>query len=605
MMPDLDISRGEAGALRLHNNYPPVRGAGAIVGIIDMGVDYTHPDFRHADGSSRILYLWDQNAPAPAYGGVPYGRAYTKAELDVALSSSILLHGDSEAHGTHVCGIAAGNGNASLGWYTGIAPDADIIVVAARSQRALVPESVPVFDACTFIVEWAKSLRRPVAINLSLGWNSGGHSGETLLETGLDNLVRQPGVVIVKAAGNEQELRIHAGGNFTPEPLTPGQTIELEMVVEDNNSLDDLIELWYDDEDRISVALKPPGSSPLDFVTPHTDRQFHTPAGNDVHVSFQHDEDAGDTMAEITLTHGEAAFMQPGTWKLLLRADQISKQGGRFDAWIERTVRGPFSREQTRFSAASADNTRTVSIPGNGRRIITVGSYITRSLGGFSLSDGHIASSSSRGPTRYGMQKPEIAAPGEGIVSARSSQSGAPPYLSSWYTIMGGTSMAAPHVTGAAALILSLRPDLTCEQVKQILQQTARRNGLAASAPDSAWGAGKLDVFAAAGKAFTVQFPRISNVSIGGGKVSWQTDLPTTSAVRYHQNRRRLQLGKNPGSQADFARSTNHTMDLSGLDPGTYYCEILAFTEDNLSFTDDNEGSFYELTIAGRMRMES
>jgi subtilisin family serine protease len=595
MMPELDISRGEAGALRLHNNAPPVRGAGAIVGIIDMGVDYTHLDFRHADGSSRILYLWDQNAPEPAYGGVPYGHAYTKAELDVALSSSILLHSDTEAHGTHVCGIAAGNGNASLGWYTGIAPDADIIVVAARAQRALVPESVPVFDACTFIVEKAKALRRPVAINLSLGWNSGGHSGETLLETGLDNLVRQPGVVVVKAAGNEQELRIHAGGNFTPEPSTSGQTIELEVVVEDNNSLDDLIELWYDDEDQISVAVKPPGSPPLPFVTPYTDQQFRTPAGNDVHVGFQHDADAGDAMAEITLTRGDAAFMQPGTWKVLLRPDQI--KGGRFDAWIERTVRGAFVREQTRFSAASADNTRTVSIPGNGRRIITVGSYVTRALGGFSLSDGHVASSSSRGPTRYGMQKPEIAAPGEGIVSARSSQSGAPPFGSTWYTIMGGTSMAAPHVTGASALVLSLRPDLTCEQVKQILQQTARRNGLAASAPDSAWGAGKLDAFAAAAKAFTVQFPRISNVSVGGGKISWQTDLPTTSAVRYHTNRRRLQLGKDPGSQADFTRGTNHTMDLSGLEPGTYYCEILAYTEDNLSSTDDNDGSFYELTI--------
>jgi Subtilase family len=402
-------------------------------------------------------------------------------------------------------------------------------------------------------------------------------------------------------------LRIHAGGNFIPEPLTPGQTIELDVVVEDNNSLDDLIELWYDDTDQISVALKPPGSPQLPFVKPGTYQQFRTPAGNDVHIGFYHDEDAGDTMAEITLTHGEAAFMQPGFWKLVLQGDQISKEGGRFDAWIERTVRGPFSREQTRFSAASADNSRTVSIPGNGRRIITVGSYITRSLGGVSLSDGHIASSSSRGPTRYGMQKPEIAAPGEGIVSARSSLSRAPHYPSSYYTIMGGTSMAAPHVTGAAALILSIRPDLTCEQVKQILQQTARRNGLAASAPDSAWGAGKLDAFAAVDKAFRAQFPRISNVSISGGKISWQTDLPTTSAVRYHKIRRRLQLGKNPGSQADFARSTDHTMDLSlsDIDPGTYYCEILAFTADNLSSTDDNEGSFYELTIPGRIHLES
>jgi subtilisin family serine protease len=137
------------------------------------------------------------------------------------------------------------------------------------------------------------------------------------------------------------------------------------------------------------------------------------------------------------------------------------------------------------------------------------------------------------------MQKPEMAAPGKDIVAARSSQSSTPPYPSNWwYTIMRGTSMAAPHVTGATALILSVRPDVTCEQVKEILMQTARRDGLAVSALDSAWGAGKLHTRAALVKAVTVQSPCISNVSVGGGKVSWQTDIITTSGVRYHTNKR-------------------------------------------------------------------
>jgi subtilisin family serine protease len=199
------------------------------------------------------------------------------------------------------------------------------------------------------------------------------------------------------------------------------------------------------------------------------------------------------------------------------------------------------------------------------------------------------------------MQKPEIAAPGDGIVAARSYQSDPRfyvPYIHNWwYTVMGGTSMAAPHVTGAAALILSVRPDLTCEQVKQILMQTARRDGLAVNAPDSAWGAGKLDIRAAVDKALRVQFPRISNVSVSEGKLSWQTDRPTTSAVRYHRNPRRLELGKNPGSQTDFELRTDHTMALSGLYANTYFCEILAYTKDNLLTVDDNGGLFYTVVI--------
>jgi subtilisin family serine protease len=594
MVPDLDLSRAETHVLPLHNGYLPMSGAGVIVGIIDSGIDYTHPDFLHADGSSRILYLWDQNAPAPTYGGVPYGHLYTKADLDAALYSATPLRGDPDAHGTHVSGIAAGNGHASYGVFTGIAPEADLIVVASSTdERTTLGRSVRIFEAFTNIVSWANSLGRPVAINQSQGMNGGGHSGETLMETGMDNLARQPGVVIVKSAGNEQELRIHAGGQ-----IAQGQMIELGLSVQDNNSLDDILEIWSDDEDKISVAVQPPGSPPLDFVTPGNDQQFQTPAGNSVSVDFDLDMDGtGDTLVTIILTCGQAPFIQPGTWKLLLRGDLI--RVGRFDAWIERTARDqPSMPEQTRFTEASADGTRTISIPGTARRVITVGSYITRPRLTSPFSTGQISAFSGRGPTRYGMQKPEIAAPGEGIVAARSSQSVAEPFSTWWsYTAMAGTSMAAPHVTGAAALILSVRPDLICEQVKQVLMQTARRDELTVSAPDSIWGAGKLDILAAVSKALTVRFPRVSNVSVSAGELRWQTDLPTTSAVRYHTNQRRLQLGKNLGSKTDLVLRTDHTMALTGVPADTYYCEILAYTEDNLFTRDDNGGLFYTVVI--------
>jgi subtilisin family serine protease len=248
MVKELDISSVETGAVLLHQNQFPVRGQGSLVGIIDTGIDYTHPDFRNAEGSSRILALWDQGAPAPVHGGVPYGRSYTKAELDFALQSSIPLHGDIGAHGTHVAGIASGNGAGSLGWFTGIAPESGLIVVATRPDPdgKTLGRSAGVFEAFTYIVAWARFFGLPVAINLSQGMNGGGHCGETVLETGLNDLARQAGVVIVKSAGNEQEWRIHAGGQ-----LTQGQTVEVGLLVPSNDVHNDVLEVWHDGNVRV------------------------------------------------------------------------------------------------------------------------------------------------------------------------------------------------------------------------------------------------------------------------------------------------------------------------------------------------------------------
>jgi subtilisin family serine protease len=592
MVRELNVSRIETRAETVHVLDPTVRGKGALVAIIDGGIDYTHPDFRHDDGSSRILFLWDQGAP-PLTGnpGVLYGREFRKEDLDAALDSGGLVHRDSEGHGTHVAGIAASNGRARNGEFTGLAPEADLIVVALRTEEGVsLGRSGRAVDAFAYVVSRAQELDRPVAINLSQGMNGGGHSGETVLETGLDNLARQPAVAIIKSAGNEQEWRIHAGGN-----IAKGETVTLEISVGDNHVNDDVLEVWYDGGDDISLALQPPGSAPLAFVAPGQQQDFVTHPGNQLSIDFDLDaDDTGDTLATIFLSRGNASFVQPGTWKVLLRGDAI--KSGRYDAWIERTSRKR-SGAQTRFVSNSADNTRTISIPGTARHLITVGSYVTRTTPGSSLPLGEVSSFSSRGPTRYGFQKPDITAPGDIIVSTLSSQSSEVPNPDHHYTPMAGTSMAAPHVTGAAALVLSLRPSLNCEQVRQILTSTARHDGLAASAPDNAWGSGKLDVEAAIARTRTAHFPLISNVVISGPTLSWKTDAPTTSAVRFHTHQRKLELGKALNSRTDLMLRTDHSLTLDDLDSGTYYCEILAFASSNLVTTDDRDGAFYVVEV--------
>lgn len=240
--------------------------------------------------------------------------------------------------------------------------------------------------------------------------------------------------------------------------------------------------------------------------------------------------------------------------------------------------------------------TCTISIPGTARRIITVGSYVTRFNSDTAV--GGLSRFSSRGPSRYGLRKPEIAAPGETIASVLSAASSDPPFVPG-YMLMPGTSMAAPHVTGVAALLLQINPQFTCEQVKQLLARAARRDGAAASAPDDSWGDGRLTAQQAVNLARTVRFPVVSDGAVNGTVISWTTDIPTTGAVRFNTVQRRIALGRALGSRASLAPATQHSIDLQGLPADTYHCEILAFTPspDEWLTLEDNQGQHFAVTV--------
>ena len=593
MQDELDRSLEESRVDRLHEAAPALRGEGVVVGIVDSGIDFTHPAFRRADGSSRILHLWDQGAVPDGGGSVPFGREFDRQLIDEALQLerdggdpfSLVPHRDSGGHGTHVAGIAAGSATGSDA-LVGVAPDADLIVVvpAIEGGQSLT-RSVRVFEGFRYVLDRAAG--RPVSINQSQGMNGGGHSGETVLETGLDTLARRPGVVIVKSAGNEQQQRIHAGGQ-----IDAGETVVLKLEVAGNNRFSDFIELWHDGADSFALAVEPPGSDPLPFIESGGFGDQGTSAGNRVEIESDLDaDDTGDTRTTLILSRDSAAFIQPGTWRLHLRGDIVVD--GRYDLWIERTARsGPFAGEQTRFRSRSNDPTRTISTPGTARRIVTVGSYVSRSDVSSALL-GRISMFSSRGPTRYGLRKPELVAPGELIEAARSSESAG----TGLHILKRGTSMAAPHVAGVAALILEVRPELTCEQVKQVLMATTRRNGAAGSAPDDTWGSGRLDAEAAIELARRIQFPEIQAVRIEGTTVVVETEEPATAAVRFSTHQRRMQLGRASGSRVSLALATEHTLELDDLAPGLYFFEVLVFDEENFWSEDDLDGNLHTMLV--------
>ena len=483
MRTELDVSMPATRANLVHAGPPARRGAGVIVGVIDSGIDWRHGCFRHADGRSRILRIWDQRL-APVAGesspaGFGYGVEYTQAQIDAHLLGAApavpVRHDDTNGHGTHVAGIAAGNGSPAgdgrpAFTFVGMAPQADIVIVANSIGADSLGDSANTLDGASWIFSVAASLGKACVINQSQGDYIGPHDGTSLLERGIDTLLRTKGRAMVKSAGNAAQDDAHAMGS-----VPPGGILNMPMRVGAADGTDDTVDIWYEGADRFGFAIVPPGGAASAQVLPASTTTLTLPNGNRVFVdSTLNNPFNRDNRIFVRLQRGTRPAIQAGVW--VLRLHGLTVSAGTAHAWIQRG-NGP------RFLAPVVSNRSTISIPGTGRRIITVGSYVTKGVGVGGLSD-----FSSRGPARDGRTKPEISAPGQEITSALSGASGPDQYVE-----MSGTSMAAPHVTGAVALMLERTKSATVASLRNRLTQHAVADGLTGATPNADWGFGKLD----------------------------------------------------------------------------------------------------------------
>ena len=472
----------------------PGDGRGALIGIIDSGFDLTHPCFLDTRGRTRILAAWDQSnlagsagAPPPAFG---YGVEYTAATIDghVAAQRVVIVknHEGAGAHGTYVAGIAAGGGGPH-GAYQGVAPEAHLILVTYRNDVP-VGGSAYVLDAIDYIRQHARASGRPVVINLSQGDNLGAHDGTSLLERAIDHVTEEGRTLVVVSAGNERggpachhaQGKVEQGGELALSfalKACPGCGVD-----------GDAIELWYGGCDYFAVALQAPGGERSDFVEPGGgDVVIEFPGGNRARVRSQTGHPTnGDNCVAIILERSEA--WGAGPWQLILRGDRV--ECGDFDAWADR----PNAVTVIDFRSQQSDAS-TITLPGNSRRAITVGGFISRPATCESAGEvrGDFAPGSSVGPTRDGRIKPDLTAPSTLVMAPRVRKGGRPPC----YDLRSGTSMAAPHVTGVIALLWSIWPGLGAEQIRGALLSTARADAFTGVTPNTSWGQGKLDAGAA------------------------------------------------------------------------------------------------------------
>jgi subtilisin family serine protease len=439
-------------------------GDGVVVGIIDYGCDFAHLNFRNPDGTTRIEAIWDQSGTMEAQGTVQYGRVYSKAAIDAALHSAepygtLGYNPDPRhegMHGTHVMDIAAGSGRGS--GVPGVAPKATIIFVqlstddipwtGEASLSTKLGDSVHLVEALDWIFRTAGN--RPCVVNVSLGTNGGPHDGSTPFEQALDALVAAaPNRAVVIAAANAYADHIHAMGT-----VAQSQAFDLNWVIPRTGPGPNEMEIWYGGADEFEVELlDDKGTS---FGTVALDKSARVNDDNGKTLVFishrKSDPLNGDNVIGVYLE----GSLQQKSWTMRLHGKATAAHGD-FHAWIERN-----DAVQTLFQGSAVVDSHTLGSLSCGYSSIVVSSY-----------DAHYQSTpiswfSSAGPTRDGRNKPEISAPGQDVIAARSA-------TSNGVILKSGTSMAAPAVTGAIAVMLSeAQVAMTADEIRDAVIAAAR-----------------------------------------------------------------------------------------------------------------------------------
>lgn len=529
--PSLNRTIEETGARAdlLPAGHAGAGGTGVVVGVVDFGCDFAHRNLKSADGRTRLLALWDQNASPTPSSPFGFGRVYTPGEINAALKRpdpyAALGYGPEPdrpgeppgRHGTHVCDIAVGNGLGSGA--PGVAPNADLIFVELASTDTpwqgtevvgrSFGDSVQLLEAVRFIFDTAGE--RPCVVNLSLGTNGGPHDGTMLVEDGLDRLVKAaPNRAIVIAASNSFADGIHAEGT-----VPAGQEVELKWQVPADDFTHNEMEIWYPGPARLSLALVAPDGTSLGTVAPGAQASVEQ-AGKVTLFAANRlaDPNNGHNMIGIFLEQGVSG----GEWRVRLLAEPEHEAA--YHAWIERDDQSP-----SQF-APPLNNSHTLGSVSCGHESIAVGSY-----------DAHkgtvpLSFFSSAGPTRDGRQKPELSAPGHDVLAAHSR-------TLTKVVRKSGTSMASPAVTGIVALLLaearSRGRSLNIGQIREILMASARKNPPpAGGAWDPRYGFGRISA-----KDVVAAVMRLGAASGSGGSRRGRPGRPVTTAVRRAAPRRR------------------------------------------------------------------
>ena len=526
-------------------------GRGVVVGVQDIGFDLTHPNFYSTDMSRyRIKALWDQLSRDTIGSTLYVGRDYVGREALLELGHPI--DGETQTHGTHTAGIAAGSGaegNGDVSPYRGMACDADLVLVdnAADNASLIDPKDYYKFTYATdalgfkYIFDYAERMHQPCVINFSEGSSQDFHGYDQLYYELLAKLIG-PGRIIVSSAGNDGARNSYIHKNIGKErsgafimgnekrfscTAKSKQTFIFRISVYDNVASPQIVDI-----STVNVCNAQDSLLTDSLLVGGKKYKWRV-------LAYPNSYDTSETAYDFQLSSPSKLGDSP----------QVSLQVMGRDADIELYRMSGYMFPHSLDPVLDAGDCRyTIFSPSSSPDVICVGSTSYRTqfvnyLGEKKVYDsgqkGIRSSFSAMGPTLDGRIKPDVMAPGQNIISSYSTFFINNPknvnasvksdvrhfeYNGRVYAwnANAGTSMSAPVVTGAIALWLQADPTLTPADCLEIFAKTCSHYDTSLSYPNNLYGYGQIDV--AAGLREVLRRKALGINTIGQKKVSEQYD---------------------------------------------------------------------------------
>lgn len=508
-------------------------GKGVLIGFLDSGIDCTHPAFRHADGTTRIVRLWDQGDTAGVPPeGLSYGSEYTEEAINRVLFGGTDTAGaprsgssgapdrdaapwipgtDPTGHGTAVAGIACGSADEREG-FTGAAPESAIAFVRLKPAKQYlrdyfrIPEDAVAYQendlmvGVRYLLDCARNLKMPLVICLSLGTSQGGHTGNTPLENVLESASEVPGVCAAAGTGNETGLAHHASGKLPSSGSEGAADIEL-LVDQETGGFS--VEVWTDSSALCALGFTSPLGETFSPILPDIGAAREFPFLLErSRIILTGDVTEAPFLSRVTLIR----FLDPtpGIWRIRIASvgsvsDDSSVSGilahpeitglssaanygltnaGNFHMWLP--ISG-LAVPGIRFSAPDPDT--SLVIPSCAPSVLSVGTY--------NAYDGRLYPYSGRGYTRNDLVKPDFVSPGVRLTC---------PAAGGSYSSITGSCAASALAAGAAALLfesgLKQEPPryFSAEELKELFWHGVQERP-GEPRPDRAWGYGIMNLY--------------------------------------------------------------------------------------------------------------
>lgn len=463
-------------------------GQGVLVAVIDTGIDYRHEAFINSDNTTKIVSIWDQtvnenNTPPSNF---TYGAEYDQDSINRALSSedplSVVPSVDEIGHGTMLASILVGKENLAED-FRGVVPLSELVVVkmkqAKRLNRILFSvredsicyQETDILAAIYYVETVARRLRKPISICISIGTSQGAHDERGITSSYLDNLAQRPWFGVTIAGGNEGNKGRHFFGQ-TGRGTAQTQTIELKVSDKDKRFA---MEIWQRSPDRLALSIVSPTGEIIPNIYPEINecRKFDFIfEPSIVYINnFISESQSGDQLILVRFEN-----VLEGVWKF--EVSNVEGNVSNFNVWLQS---GDIISTDT-FFLASNPNT-TLTSPANTIHPITVVAY--------NQNTDAILLESSRGYTRNGNIKPDMAAPGFEIRCA---------IPDNRYGVLSGTSASAAHTAGIVAMMLEWAvikgnyTFITGYNINRLLIRGARRKS-DLQYPNQIWGYGEVDIY--------------------------------------------------------------------------------------------------------------